>query len=61
MPQKHAPVPVKDDDDEITLKSCATEFFRWVRKGVEVVEETPEYLKSCAEDVQKAWDESGKR
>lgn len=60
MSHKHAPVPVKDDDS-ITLQSCATEFFRWVRKGIEVVEETPEFLKSCADDLGKAWEDSGKR
>jgi hypothetical protein len=32
-----------------------------VRKGIEVAEQTPEFIKSCAEDVSQAWDESGKQ
>ena len=54
------PVPVAVNADETTFRSCMTEMFRWVRKGVEIAEQTPEFIKSCADDVSKAWDDSAK-
>jgi len=54
----HAPVPI--NDDEITFKSCATGFFRQVRKGIELAEELPDSVKGLADDVKKAWKESAK-
>lgn len=61
MSDKTKPSPVAIPEDEVTLQSCATEFFRWVRKAVDLAEETPDFLKSCADDLGKAWDESAKR
>jgi len=55
------PVPVVVADDETTFRSCMTEMFRWVRKGVEIAEQTPEFLKSCADDVGQAWEDSAKQ
>ena len=40
---KHAPVAIPED--EVTFQSCATEFFRWVRKAIDLAEETPTFLK----------------
>ena len=57
----HQPVPVIVSDDEVTFKSCCTEVFRWLRKGIEVAEQTPEFIKSCADDVANAWDDSAKQ
>jgi hypothetical protein len=56
--QKHQPVPV--DTDEITFRSCATELFRWVRKGAELIEEAPAYVQELGEDLARAWEDSGK-
>lgn len=61
MADKTKHVPVSMPENEVTLQSCATEFFRWVRKGIDLAEETPDFLKSCADDLGKAWDESAKR
>ena len=59
MPQsKSTPVPVTTD--EVTFRSCTTEVFRWVRKGIDLVEQTPGFIRSCADDVQKAWEDSAK-
>ena len=54
-------VPVAVSADETTFRSCMTEMFRWVRKGVEIAEQTPEFIKSCAEDVSQAWEDSAKQ
>jgi hypothetical protein len=55
------PIPVTTPTDEVTFKSCCTEVFRWVRKSIEIAEKTPEFIKSCAEDVAEAWDDSAKQ
>ena len=55
----HAPVPVSNDDG-ITFKSCATGFFRQVRKGIEFAEEMPDIVKGLADDVGQAWKDSAK-
>jgi hypothetical protein len=54
----HAPVPVSND--AVTFKSCATGFFRQVRKGIELAEELPDSVKGLADDVKKAWKDSAK-
>jgi len=54
----HAPVPL--DDNEINFKSCTTEVFRWVRKGIELAEELPDTVKGLADDVGQAWKDSAK-
>lgn len=48
-------------DEELTLKSCATEFFRWVRAAGELVEQSPAFLQSVAHDLEQAWRDSAKR
>jgi len=48
-------------DDELTLRSCAAEFFRWVRAAADVVEQSPAYLMSVAHDLEQAWHDSAKR
>ena len=53
-----APVPV--NNDEISFKSCTTEVFRWVRAGIELVEEMPDIVKGLADDVEQAWRDSAK-
>ena len=53
-------VPVATDD-EITFKSCCTEVFAWVRKGIDLVEQSPGFLQSCAEDVAAAWEDSAEK
>ena len=59
LPRQPVAVPVATD--EVTFKSCCTELFRWVRKGVDIAEQTPEFLQSCAEDVARAWEDSAKK
>ncbi len=59
---KQNPVVLSDDqEDSLTLKSCATELFRWVRSGVEFIEESPAYLKTVSDDLVQAWHDSAKR
>ena len=53
--------PVAVNADEVTFKSCCTEVFAWVRKGIVLVEQSPGFLTSCAEDVAKAWEDSAKK
>jgi hypothetical protein len=47
-------------NDEVTFKSCCTEVFRWVRKGIDIAEQTPEFIKSCAETWQGLEDSAKK-
>jgi hypothetical protein len=47
--------------DELSLRSCATEVFRWVRSAVDLVEQTPAYVQSVAHDLEQAWRDSAKR
>ena len=54
----HAPVPINDDG--ITFKSCATGFFRQVRKGIELAEDAPALMKRLSDDVGQAWKDSAK-
>jgi hypothetical protein len=56
------PVPVTDStDNDFTLKSCATEVFRWVRAAGELIEASPMYAKQVADDLAQAWHDSAKR
>ncbi len=57
---KLARTPVVVATDDTTFRSCMTTFFKYVRKGVEVAEQTPDFLKACADDVGKAWNDSAK-
>ena len=54
------PVPLSTDDD-LTLRSCLTELFRWVRAGADFVEHLPAHAIDLAADVQQAWHDSAKR
>ena len=55
------PVAVPVVTDETTFRSCMTEIFEWVRKGIDLVEQSPGFLQSCAEDVAAAWEDSAKK
>ena len=61
LPRQPVAVPVVVDADEVTFKSCCTEVFTWVRKGIDLAEQTPAFLQSCAEDIGKAWEDSAKK
>ena len=39
LPRQPVAVPVVVNDDEVTFKSCCTEMFRWIRKGIDLAEE----------------------
>lgn len=54
-------VPVSETDDDFTLKSCATEVFRWVRAAGELLEASPVLAQQVAEDLVQAWHDSAKR
>ena len=59
---KHPPTPLTESgSDEITFKSCATEVFRWMRAGIELVEESPSFVKQVSDDLVQAWHDSAKR
>ena len=59
---KQTPVVLSDaNEDSLTLKSCATELFRWVRGGVELIEQSPAFIKSVSDDLAQAWHDSAKR
>ena len=53
--------PVAVNADEVTFKSCCTEVFRWVRRSIDLVEQSPGFVQSCAEDVAAAWEESAEK
>ena len=59
-----APRPVVDqppaEDDSLSLKSVATEVFRWVRAGIDLAEESPSFALSIVDDLQQAWRDSAK-
>jgi hypothetical protein len=55
------PVAFPVATDEITFRSCCTEVFRWVRKSIDIAEQSPGFLQSCAEDVAAAWEDSAKK
>lgn len=61
MTTTHSPLVLDDNDDGMTLKSCATEFFCWVRAGIELIEESPAFIQRIGNDLQEAWHDSGKR
>ena len=48
-------------DDELTLRSCATQLFKWVRAAGELIEQSPAFLQSVAHDLEQAWRDSAKR
>lgn len=58
------PIPLKpstNESDELTFKACATEVFRWIRSGIDVLEETPAMVAGLASDIEQAWRDSAKR
>jgi hypothetical protein len=59
---KQTPIALSESSDEdFTLKSCATEVFRWVRAAGEFVEASPTFAKQVADDLTQAWHDSAKR
>jgi hypothetical protein len=63
FPIKRAPevIDPKAEDDDLSLRSCATEFFRWVRAGADVISETPAFVQRVSNDLVQAWHDSAKR
>ena len=60
--KNHAvPVALPTAEDELSFKSCCTELFRWVRAGIELAEESPSFVKSLADDLCQAWEDSAKK
>ena len=46
LPRQPVAVPVVVNADETTFRSCTTAIFRWVRSGVEIAEEIPDFIKA---------------
>ena len=50
-----------DSGNDLTFRACATEVFRWIRSGVELIEETPAIAQSVLSDLEQAWRDSAKK
>ncbi len=50
--------PVTDED--LSLRSCATEVFRWVRAAGSAIEQAPALIQSVVRDLEQAWRDSAK-
>lgn len=48
-------------DGDLTLRSCATEVFRWVRSAASAIERSPALIQSVVHDLEQAWRDSAKR
>ncbi len=58
------PIPLKpttNENDELTFRGCATEVFRWIRSGIDVLEEAPAKVADLVSDIEQAWRDSAKR
>lgn len=59
---KRKPIPVNPHptSDDLSFKGCCTSLFRVIRSGVTAIEEIPDSIRSVADDISAAWEESAK-